>query len=100
MKYKEESLGFTKTLFVCQCEDVHHQMVISFDDDPMFNDTIWVEIHLTDIGFWRRLKYGISYIFGQRSKIGHGAFAEILLNKQKTKSLIDKLTDHYSKIKS
>jgi hypothetical protein len=100
MKCKEELSGFNKTLFVCQCEDIHHQMVISFDDDPLFNDTIWIEIHLADIGFWKRLKYGIFYIFGQKSKLGHGAFAEILLDKEKTKNLIDTLTNHNSRMKS
>ena len=83
------------TLFVCDCNDVHHQMIVSFDPDPMFNDSIWFQIHLSDGNFITRLRYAIRYIFGQKSKYGNGAFSEILLNKEKTKKLIDLLNKHY-----
>lgn len=85
----------SNTLFVCQCGDVSHQMIISFDSDPLINDSIWFHIHLSDVGFWKRLKYSIKYIFGAKSKYGDGAFAEILFDKSKTKELIDTLIKHY-----
>jgi hypothetical protein len=84
-----------KTLFVCDCGDVSHQMIISFDDDPDFNDTIFLEIHLTDIGFWRRLKYSIQYLLGKKSRYNGGGFSEVLLNKEKTALLIEALQKHY-----
>ena len=83
------------SLFVCDCGDVSHQMIICFADDPDFNDTIFLEIHLTDIGFWRRLKYSIQYLLGKKSRYNGGAFSEVLLNKEKTASLIEALQKHY-----
>ena len=83
------------TLFICQCGDVEHQMVISYDSDPIFNDSIWVQIHLSDVGLLNRIKYAIMYILGKKSRYGNGAFSEILLDKPKTKQLIDILTKHY-----
>jgi hypothetical protein len=85
----------SNTLFVCQCGDISHQLVVSFDSDPDFRDHIWFQIHLADVGFFKRLKYGIQYIFGKKSMYGDGAFAEVLFGKQQTKQLIDTLTQHY-----
>jgi hypothetical protein len=84
----------SNTLFVCQCGDVHHQLVISFDPDPSFNDCIWFQIHLSSFSFFGRLKYAIAYLFGQKSDCGAGAFAEILVNKKETTRLIEVLKTH------
>jgi hypothetical protein len=81
------------TLFVCDCGDINHQMVVSFDSDPGFNTEIWIQIHLTHMPIWKRLKCAVAYIFGYKSN--YGAFVEVLLNKEKTKQLIDTLTKHY-----
>lgn len=83
------------TLFVCQCCDIHHQLVLSYDSDPEFNDSIIVHVHLSDVGFFKRLKYAVGYLFGQKSKFCYGAFSEVLLDKSTTKKLIDKLQEHY-----
>lgn len=99
MKYKEEIQSSTRTLFVCQCGDIHHQMVITFDDDPLFNDALFFEIHLSDTGFWKRLKYGILYILGRKSRFGYGAFSEVMLSKNETQRLIDILKSHSLKMK-
>ncbi len=84
------------TLYVCQCGDVSHQMVISFDPHPGFNDSIWFHIHLSDIGLWNRIRYAFRYILGKKSRYGDGAFAEILLDKAETKKLINTLVYHYN----
>lgn len=83
------------TLFVCQCGEIDHQIVLSFDPDPDFNDTIWFHVHLSDMGLWNRLKYAFLYVLGKKSRYNAGAFAEVLLTKQKTKELIDTLIKHY-----
>ena len=81
------------TLFVCDCEDVDHQFVVSFDSDCYFNDQIIFHVHLQEIGFWKRLLYALRYIFGKKSK--YGSFGEILLDKEKVCDLTDVLTKHY-----
>lgn len=86
------------SLFVCQCGEIDHQLVISFDSDPDFNDSIWFHVHLSDMGLWNRLKYGFLYILGKKSRYNCGAFAEILLDKIKTKELIDILSKHYEEM--
>jgi hypothetical protein len=83
------------TLFVCQCGDVSHQLIISYDPDPFFNDSIWFQIHLGDVGLFRRIKYAFFYILGKKSRYGCGAFSEVLFDKSKTKQLIDTLIQHY-----
>jgi len=83
------------TLFVCQCGDVSHQLVVSYDPDPGFNDAIWIQVHLSDVGFLNRLKYAFYYILGKKSRYNGGSFSEVLFDKQKTKQLIDTLTKHY-----
>jgi hypothetical protein len=82
-----------RELFVCHCEDVEHQFVISFDEEF---DEIIIDIHLASLSFWKRLKYGVQYILGKRSKYGHGAFGEVLLNKNQTGRLVDVLKEHYA----
>lgn len=88
------------TLFLCECGDVHHQFIVSFFDesDPQYNDTIYFQVHLSDFGFWGRLKYAFSYLLGKKSKCGHGAFSEVLLNKQETAKLIEVLQKHYDRM--
>lgn len=83
------------TIFVCQCGEIDHQLVVSFDSDPDFRDFIWFQVHLSDTGLWNRLKYAILYILGKKSRYNAGAFAEVLFDKQKTKQLIDTLIKHY-----
>jgi hypothetical protein len=83
------------TLFVCQCGEIDHQIVLSFDPDPDFNDTIWFHVHLSDMGLWNRIKYAFLYVLGKKSRYGCGAFAEVLFTKKETKNLIDTLTKHY-----
>ena len=66
-----------RELFVCSCSDVEHQFVISkFSDEP----ELFIEVHLSDAGFFRRLLIGLKYIFGKKSK--YGAFEEIILNPE------------------
>lgn len=68
-----------RTLVVCNCSSIEHQMVInSFEDEP---DQLYIEMHLTKHSFWKRLKYGIRYIFGYQCK--YGAFEEIIIDKDR-----------------
>ncbi len=87
------------TLFVCECGDVEHQLIVSFDPEEGFNDTIFFQIHLGNVGFLNRIKYAIKYILGKKSRYNSGAFSEVLLNKEQTARLIEVLQKHYEGIK-
>lgn len=67
-------------LFTCRCHSIEHQFVISLvdfdDDDP----DVFLEIYLSPDRFFKRLVYGIKYIFGYRSRFG--AFEEIILKPE------------------
>ena len=66
-------------LFICRCNDVQHQFVIrtvDFDKNP----EVYLSVFLYPAGFFKRLVYGIGYIFGRRSVFGH--FDEIILKPE------------------
>lgn len=70
-------------LVICKCSSSEHQMIFrSFKNE----DEIYVDVHLTDQGFFRRLKHGIKYIFGYKSK--YGAWDEIILDKKEFKQIV------------
>ena len=54
-----------RELFVCECEDVNHQFIITYFDDDVFNNEICIEIHLSDVGLWNRIKYAFQYLLGK-----------------------------------
>lgn len=67
-----------KVLFICDCGDIEHQMIIL--NDPTEKE-IYFEIHLSDNKkFFQRLWIGIKYIFGKKSKYGN--WDEIILNQE------------------
>ena len=84
-----------RELFVCECEDVNHQFIITYFDDDVFNNEICILIHLSDVGLWNRIKYDFQYLLGKRSRYSSGAFGEVLLNKEDTAKLIGTLQNYY-----
>lgn len=78
--------------FICECGSLEHFLVFSYEPDH--DDYVYVSIHLSELPFWKRLKLGILYILGHKSKYGN--FEEVVLSKQKLKDMIDKLSSHYS----
>ena len=68
-----------RELFVCRCHDVQHQFVIStvdFDENP----EVYLDVFLYPAGFFKRLVYGIKYIFGHRSVFGY--FDEVIIKPE------------------
>ena len=60
-------MGGINKLFVCQCESTEHLMIVKhWKDEP----EVFVSIHLSRFGFWKRLKNGLKYIFGHKSVYG------------------------------
>lgn len=82
-----------RELFICSCENIEHQIVFSyFEDDNIHN--VYITTHLNKKPFWKRLKYGIKYIFGYQSK--YGAFDEFIFNPNdaiKLQKVVDFLKD-------
>ena len=74
----EENPAVTE-IILCDCNSTEHQMIIYYDKDDEFGEEeVYVHLHLiNNRGFWNRLKYGIKYIFGYKSKFG--AWDEMVL---------------------
>ena len=67
-------------LFVCQCESLEHQIIISECEDNG-EHTVYVSIHLSPSNnIWTRIKNAVKHIFGYRSK--YGDFDEFIVNSR------------------
>ena len=73
-----------KDIIICECNSTEHQMVFLYDEDDRY-PICYAHIHLTKKPFWKRLKYGIMYIFGRQSR--YGAFDEFIFNPSDTYKL-------------
>lgn len=89
-KKKHEDI---QELFICRCEDVQHQFVIStvdFDERP----EVYLNVFLYPAGLLKRLVYGVKYIFGHRTVFGH--FDCIILKPEdapRLQSVVDMLEE-------
>lgn len=76
-KSKLKDMKELNEIIICACGLPEHQMVfrtIEGDED------VCVVYHLCKLSFWKRLKYGVKYIFGYTSK--YGAFDEMIFTKE------------------
>lgn len=54
----------------CYCDSEHHLLRFTWDEDPDWSE-IYLDVHLNYYyGFFKRLWYGIKYIFGFKSSYG------------------------------
>ena len=65
----------TKEVLICDCQSDEHQYLIYYSEDEYHNGqkipTVYIHPHLiTYRSFWKRLVYGIKYVFGYKSKYG------------------------------
>ena len=113
---KEESMGFnkegkvkeeeppqrvtpdhsTQELFLCDCNDIHHQFVVTIDPDPGW-EMVSIEIMLNrNLPFWKRIWAGLKYIFANKpSRFGY--FDEIILQKKdadRLQKVVDAVRKH------
>ena len=78
-------------IFICECHSTEHQMVFlfstdNFDDEKMEEfPIVYTHIHLNKKPFWKRLVYGIKYIFGYQCR--YGAFDEFIFNPEDAERL-------------
>lgn len=74
-------------LMVCNCSSVEHQLIFRGDEFEVGGvkyHWVFMHTHLSSFNFWRRLWYGLKYIFGYKCKYGH--FDEVILTKDHVES--------------
>jgi hypothetical protein len=75
-----------RTLFTCRCYSIEHSFVVSSDEEDVF-----IEVHLSSLPFWKRVRHAVRYILGRKSKWGD--FEEILLDPYEALRLGDSLVE-------
>jgi len=68
-----------KDILLCECHSTEHQLIVLYNDDGGYPE-VYFHIHLNRKPFWKRLVYGVKYIFGYRSRFG--AFEEFIFNPE------------------
>lgn len=81
-------------LFICQCESSEHQVIFSYFDDGELREVYMTTYLCKCNNFWRRLVYGIKYIFGYKSK--YGAFDEFIF-KGSDADKLQRIVDYMKK---
>lgn len=71
-------------ILTCECHSTEHQIVVNYDDE---DNIVFCHIYLSgnDRGFFKRLKYGIKYIFGYKCRFGH--WDEFIFNHKEVNKL-------------
>jgi hypothetical protein len=72
-----------RTYIECACSSAEHIIRLTYFDDDA--DEMYLEVHLTQHNFMRRLWYAIKYLFGYRC--AYGDFQEVVLNKNSVEQL-------------
>jgi hypothetical protein len=71
-----------KDILICDCHSTEHQIVVYYSEDSLSDGTTipscYLHVHLNSQSFWKRLVYGVKYIFGYKSRFG--AWDEMILN--------------------
>jgi hypothetical protein len=85
-------------ILICDCHSTDHQLIIFYEEDELDNGIkypmCYFHIHLNKKPFWKRVKYGILYIFGRQCN--YGAFDEFIFNPDDADKL-QKLVDYLKK---
>lgn len=66
----------SEDLLICQCGDVEHCAIISYDPD---DKEVYINVLLNKLPFWKRFIVGIKYICGKQSKYGY--FDELIVSR-------------------
>jgi len=80
MQKEIKNKNMSLELLVCECSSLEHQIIIYKEDDQ-----VYAYFHLSNLSFFRRIKYAIKYIFGYKCK--YGAFEEFMFGEQHVESL-------------
>jgi len=69
-------------ILLCRCYSAEHQILVHHSED---DKELYLSIHLAERNFWRRLKFGLKYIFGYHCKYGH--WDEFIFNENDAEKL-------------
>ena len=61
-------------ILICECSNIEHQIAFNYNADEKM---VYLVTRLCPLSFWKRLKNGIKYIFGHKSRFGE--FDEFIL---------------------
>lgn len=75
-----------RTLFTCECSSIEHSFVVTSDEDYTS-----IEVHLSKLPFWLRVRHAVNYILGRKSTWGD--FEEVLLTPYQALDLGDRLLE-------
>ena len=73
-------------ILICACNNTQHQIVFHYDEADEYPE-VYMHIHLNKLPFFKRLVYGIKYIFGYQSL--YGAFDEFIVDNRDIKKFKD-----------
>ena len=76
-----------KQILMCECGHNEHQIVFTTFMDVENSEEVYISYYLEKKSFFKRLLYGIKYIFGYQSK--YGAFGEIVTTKEELKTIVN-----------
>lgn len=68
-----------REILICQCESAEHQLSFAWIGDEKFGD-VYVGVYLSPLSLWQRIKNGVKYIFGYRSK--YGDFDDMIIKRE------------------
>ena len=69
-----------KELVICSCNSTDHQLLFLGWEDEKIGNEVYMHVHLPTQPFWKRLRHGVKYILGYKSR--YGDFDEVILTKE------------------
>jgi len=92
-KYTEGTANYILDYYECSCYSSEHCFIFRIDLD---DGQVYLSPYLcSHFSFFKRLIYGIKYIFGHKSD--YGAFDEIIIKREDIKNLRN-LFEEYDKV--
>ena len=83
-----------RQLFICDCGDIEHSFVLTHEKEStdIWPSDLYLSVYLRDQSIWKRIKTGIKYILGHKSK--YGAWDEILLTPERAQEVVDFIQEY------
>jgi len=63
-------------ILICDCSNAEHQLIFRSNEEDL---EVYASVHLTPQPLLKRIKHGVKYIFGHRSR--YGDFQEVILSQ-------------------
>lgn len=88
---------FYHEYYECRCESPEHVLRFTYSEEEYYKPdekeaVVYLNVFLSTGGFWHRVKEGVKYIFGHKSKYGH--FDDWIMKREDA----EKLRDLFNKV--